>query len=53
MPRGSSTNGTTKSASRAQLKSCVSEQRTNNPSMSKHDAKKYCETQLNGAPQKQ
>ena len=52
MPRGSTSNGTTKSATRAQLKSCVSEQRTSNPSMSKHDAKKYCETQLNGAPQK-
>jgi hypothetical protein len=53
MPRGSSTNGTTKAATRAQIKSCVSEQRTNNPSMSKHDAKKYCETQLNSAPQNQ
>ncbi|HYL71156.1 MAG TPA: hypothetical protein VEY89_07640 [Candidatus Dormibacteraeota bacterium] len=53
MPRSSSSNGTTKSATREQLKSCVSEQRTNNPSMSKHDAKKYCETQLSSAPQKQ
>jgi hypothetical protein len=51
MQKGASSNGTSRSASKAQMKNCIAEQRTNNPSMSKHDVKKYCESQLNGSPQ--
>lgn len=51
-PSGPASNGASKSATRSQLQDCMKEQRTNNPSMSQSDIKKYCESQLNSAPQR-
>src|SRR5579862_5139257 len=51
-PRGDATsNGASKSATRAQLKDCMKEQHANNPSLTPSDLRKYCESQLNSTPQ--
>jgi hypothetical protein len=34
------------------MKDCETQQKANNPSMSKHDIKKYCKTQLEGSAPK-
>lgn len=47
-----SSNGASKSATRSQLQDCMKEQRTSNPAMPESDIKKYCESQLNSAPQR-
>jgi len=51
-PSGPTSNGASKSASKSQLQDCMKEQRSSNPAMPESDIKKYCESQLNSAPQR-
>ena len=37
---------------KAQMKDCMTQQRANNPQLSKSDAKKVCKTAVEGAPQR-
>ncbi len=51
-PSGPTSNGASKSATKSQLQDCMKEQRTSNPARPESDIKKYCESQLNSAPQR-
>jgi hypothetical protein len=51
-PSGPTSNGASKSATKSQLQDCVKEQPTSNPAMPESDIEKYCESQLNSAPQR-